>query len=212
MEFRPGATSATRPGSTPVTGIVVAYQGVTGQRELSAYGCMAVNRGTQKPGDDDMKRTTFAVLAALVIVTAAATACSTQASNGTESAVGATIQFHDARQQATEFIAYYNAIQLTEDQERIKEAALTQIPAPCCNDYTIATCCCPCNLAKSAWGLANHLIAERGMGAPAVKEVVADWLTFANDGNLEHDACYKNRCNQPMKDAACGGMDERRVL
>ena len=58
---------------------------------------------------------------------------------------------------------------MTPEQEAIKKTALTKIPAPCCSDNTAYTCCCPCNMAKTWWGLANHLIANEGYGAEQVQ-------------------------------------------
>ena len=50
------------------------------------------------------------------------------------------IKFYDAKLQAKEFIAYYNSIILTPEQEKIKSEALSAIPAPCCSNYSILTC------------------------------------------------------------------------
>ncbi len=55
------------------------------------------------------------------------------------------------RTKAEQYIDYWNAIPLTADQQRVKAEALDAIKAPCCSEYTMATCCCPCNLAKSVW-------------------------------------------------------------
>ncbi|MCA1734412.1 MAG: hypothetical protein LC732_12535 [Acidobacteria bacterium] len=72
-----------------------------------------------------------------------------------------------------EFIGYYRAIELTPKQEAVEKAALDTRPAVCCSDYTAYTCCCDCNLSKSLWGLANYLIAKRGMDADQVARVTA---------------------------------------
>lgn len=159
-----------------------------------------------------MKRSIVAILAAVFLLTTAITVYAKLLSSDEVRTGNDEIEFHDARKQATQFIAYFNLIRLTPAQDEIKEAALSEITAPCCTDYSIATCCCPCNLAKSAWGLAHFLIVERGLQALEVREIVDEWLTFANDGNLANNACYKNQCNRPMKEAGCGGMDESRVL
>ncbi|HZP40526.1 MAG TPA: hypothetical protein VFD84_03340 [Candidatus Binatia bacterium] len=53
--------------------------------------------------------------------------------------------------EARRFVAYYHTIPLTPEQERTKAAALESLKAPCCAQVSLATCCCPCNLAKAAW-------------------------------------------------------------
>ena len=50
-----------------------------------------------------------------------------------------------------QLINYYNAIRLTPAQKSIMQDALLPLKAPCCDDNSMATCCCPCNLAKSVW-------------------------------------------------------------
>src|SRR5574341_1062939 len=90
------------------------------------------------------------------------------------------IKFYDAKLQAKEFIAYYNSIALTSEQEKIKSEALSGIPAPCCSNYSILTCCCPCNLAKSVWGLSNFLIADQNYSTKQAKEAISEWIHFTN--------------------------------
>jgi hypothetical protein len=122
------------------------------------------------------------------------------------------IKFYDAHLQAQEFIAYYNSIALTPEQEKIKSKALSAIPAPCCSNYSILTCCCPCNLAKSVWGLSNFLIAKLGFSANQVKEAVLEWIHFTNKDGYAGNACYMGRCNSSFKEDGCGGMNERRIF
>lgn len=117
-----------------------------------------------------------------------------------------------ARAQAIEYIGYYHSIKLTPEQEKIKTQALSAIPAPCCKDYTAATCCCPCNLAKAVWGLSHHLIAKKGYGAARVKTAVQEWLRSTNPAGYAGDACYTGGCQRPFAQNGCGGMDERTVL
>ena len=121
------------------------------------------------------------------------------------------VKFEDARTDAYRYIAYHRSAKLTPEQEAIKEEALSAIPAPCCKDYSIATCCCPCNLAKSVWGLSELLIVERGYGAERVKSVVEDWIDFTNGNGYSGTACYKGRCGRPFAEDGCGGMDEKDV-
>jgi hypothetical protein len=71
-------------------------------------------------------------------------------------AVASPIDFIDVKEQTKEFIAYSDSIQLTPEQELVKQEALSRIPAPCCSDNSAYTCCCPCNMAKSWWGLSNQ--------------------------------------------------------
>lgn len=91
---------------------------------------------------------------------------------GTERGPDGRLVFRDLRLQTEQFIDYWSAIRLTPAQEHIKAEALDAIPAPCCKDYPMKTCCCPCNLAKSAWGFSHYLIAKRGYTVPEVKRAV----------------------------------------
>lgn len=122
------------------------------------------------------------------------------------------LKFSDAHAQALEFIAYYHSISLTPEQEKIKLEALEPIPAPCCKDHSIATCCCPCNLAKSVWGLSHFLVKERNYNAQQLRAAVQQWIRFTNKIGYAGNACYKKRCNRPFGKDGCGGMDEGRVL
>ena len=120
--------------------------------------------------------------------------------------------FHDLRKQTAEFIGYSKSIVLTPEQDRIKAEALESIPAPCCEQYSIATCCCPCNLAKSVWGLANYLIAKGHQGPAQVQQAVVRWLESTNGQKYTGDACFTGGCNRPFQHNGCGGMKETDVL
>ena len=127
-----------------------------------------------------------------------------------------------------QFIDYYEAAALTAEQESTKEDALLPLKAPCCDDNSMATCCCPCNLAKSVWGLSSYLIVEENYGVEQVRESALEWLRFIHSdyyvgqelGNrgvnpdkygLPHgDACYTGRCELTFADDGCGGMGELR--
>lgn len=122
------------------------------------------------------------------------------------------MEFTDVRQQALQFIDYNNSISLTKQQEAVKREALTAIPAPCCSQYTAHTCCCPCNMAKTIWGLTNFLIAEQGYSADQVREKVTEWIQFINPSGFSGDACFTGRCDKPFNDNGCGGMDESKVI
>jgi hypothetical protein len=127
-------------------------------------------------------------------------------------AAGGAMVFTGAREQTEQFIRDYETIALTPEQERIKVEALSKIPAPCCADNPLATCCCPCNLAKAAWGMAARLITEHGYGVEEVRQAAVDWLAVANPGGFTGNACYSGGCGRPIHQNGCGGMDARHVL
>jgi hypothetical protein len=132
------------------------------------------------------------------------------AASGKTAAKG--VQFRNVRSDAEQFIDYFSSIQLTPAQERVKAEALDAIPAPCCKEYTMRTCCCPCNLAKSAWGLSNYLVAKKGYAALEVKRAVTDWLAYINPGGFTGDACFKGGCKRAFAKNSCGGMDATQVI
>lgn len=115
------------------------------------------------------------------------------------------------REQAARYISYYHSIHLTQEQEDTKARALQAIPAPCCNSYSIATCCCPCNLAKSVWGLSNYLIAKKGYDAEKVKNEVKQWLARINENGFSGVACFKGQCGRSFDQDGCGGMNEEHI-
>ncbi len=116
--------------------------------------------------------------------------------------------FDDVRARTVEFIEYSHTIALTKDQEKTKREALGAIPAPCCADYSIATCCCPCNLAKSVWGLANYAIARLGYDTVRTRALVVDWLKATNPKGYTGDSCFRGGCPKPFAANGCGGMKE----
>jgi len=123
------------------------------------------------------------------------------------------VKFFDAPSQAAEFIGYSRSIRLTASQLKVWGAALGSMSAPCCNDFPLSTCCCPCNLAKSSWGLANFLIARRGATADQVRDSVAAWLAFVNPAGFSGDVCASSGgCARRFSHNGCGGMDERNLL
>lgn len=121
------------------------------------------------------------------------------------------ISFTDARQQAAEFMSYDRTIILTPEQKQLMDTALSSIPAPCCSRYSIATCCCPCNLAKSTWGLAKFLIARHQANADEVKSAALKWLQFTNPDGYTGDACFTGGCERPFDRNGCGGMHEDHI-
>ena len=122
------------------------------------------------------------------------------------------IEFSEVRRQTLEFIAYDDSITLTPEQEAVKKEALSAIPAPCCSDNTAETCCCPCNMAKSIWGLTKHLIADEGYSAVQVRKAVEGWIEFINPAGFSGDVCYTGGCRRPFHRNGCGGMDKTNVV
>jgi hypothetical protein len=120
--------------------------------------------------------------------------------------------FRDAAAQAKEFIGYYHSIPLTPQQQKVKEEALGAIKAPCCKDYPILTCCCPCNMAKAVWGLSQYLIARKGYAAAEVRDAVTRWLQFINPAGYTGNACYTGGCSRPFAETGCGGMDVSKLV
>jgi len=151
------------------------------------------------------KQLTVLILFAFVLFAAA------QVSTASKGAASEKIQFRDVRSQTVEFMGYYKSITLTKEQEQIKQTALSSIPAPCCSRFSMATCCCPCNLAKSVWGLSNYLIAKKNYDTQRLKVAVLDWMNFTNKGGYTGDACFQGRCGEPFKNNGCGGMKEDSV-
>ena len=124
----------------------------------------------------------------------------------------AELRFDDVRRQTEEFIGYHRQIELTPEQQQVFEEALDALPAPCCKDRTATTCCCSCNMARSWWGLAKHLIADEGLGAEAVRTKVAEWFDFIHPDGYAGDACYRGRCGRPFRHDGCGGMRDGEVV
>jgi len=122
------------------------------------------------------------------------------------------IRFFDAASQGVEFIGYSRSIVLSPEQQKVRALALGSIPAPCCSKFSAETCCCPCNLAKSVWGLSHYLIANKGAGAAEVSENVRNWIAFASASpkGPSGTACdTAGGCTRPISQDGCGGMNER---
>jgi hypothetical protein len=153
----------------------------------------------------------FAVACAAMFVLAAAGTGAELAAAGKKSRdAGFTLE--EVRARAEKYIDYWNAVPLTAAQARVKAEALNAIPAPCCSDYTMLTCCCPCNLAKSVWGLSHYLIAKQGYTAPQVKGEVLRWLESINPTGFTGNACFKGGCGRPFSKNGCGGMEATEVI
>ena len=121
------------------------------------------------------------------------------------------VAFHDAQSQTLEFIRWEQEIKLTPEQEAVKRAALEALPAACCSDNTAYTCCCPCNLSRSVWGLSHYLVAKESYSATQVKEKVSEWMKFVNPNGFSGDSCYRGGCPRPFSEGGCGGMNPNSV-
>ena len=124
----------------------------------------------------------------------------------------AAMRFRDVSAQAMQFIGYSKSIALTAEQLDLRDRVLEKIPAPCCKDYPMSTCCCPCNLAKSVWGLSNYLITEKSASAAELDRTVKQWLRFTNAKGYSGDVCDTGGCDRAFSANGCGGMDERNLL
>ena len=145
---------------------------------------------------------------AVLLGIAAVTFLALPMASGTEgSAKPGEIVFTDAKAQSEVFIGYYGSIDLDDAQEAIKRAALEPLPAPCCSDNSAYTCCCPCNLSKTIWGLSAYLITEGGADAETVRERVQEWIAFVNPDGFSGNVCTTaGGCPRPFADNGCGGM------
>ena len=124
----------------------------------------------------------------------------------------APLVFTDVGSQTRTFIGYYHSIALTREQESLKARALNSIPAPCCSDKPMRTCCCDCNLAKAVWGMSNYAVAKLGYSEARLRDKVLEWLAFINPGGFTGNSCYTGRCGLPFDDNGCGGMEESRLI
>ncbi|MEZ5362712.1 MAG: hypothetical protein R2748_10345 [Bryobacterales bacterium] len=138
---------------------------------------------------------------AVIALLSAALSCST----------GEAITFHDVKSQTLQFIEWDKQIQLTPQQEAVKKAALEALPAPCCSDNSAYTCCCPCNLSRSTWGLSKWLITEKGYSALQVKDKAAQWIAYIQPNGSSGKACYTGGCSRPFAKDGCGGMNPNAV-
>lgn len=125
--------------------------------------------------------------------------------------LGGALLFRDPAIQSREFIGYYHTIELTDVQEALKKEVLGAMPAACCSGSTAYTCCCPCNLSKTIWGLSNYAIARHGADAKQLRAAVDAWMGFVNANGFGGNACYQGGCNSAMSGGGCGGMQEDKL-
>ena len=121
-------------------------------------------------------------------------------------------QFSGSRTEVQALMQHYEAIQLTAEQEKIRRTALQPMPAPCCNNFSAATCCCECNLSRSLWGLSKFLIVEKEADAEQVRAAVEAWVQALNPSGYEGKTCSTGQCNLPFKQGGCGGMNKARLI
>jgi hypothetical protein len=153
----------------------------------------------------------FGVWLSLIVYGKRALSGETSVPKRTQASSNGAVTFTDARRQAAEFISYDRSIVLSPEQKKVMDEALSSIPAPCCAQYSIATCCCPCNLAKSTWGLSKFLIANQNANAAQVRTAASEWLQFSNPDGYTGDACFTKGCNRSFETNGCGGMDDRHI-
>ena len=120
--------------------------------------------------------------------------------------------FTGDRAETERFIAYDKSIQLTAAQEAIRVEALTPLAAPCCKEFSAATCCCRCNMMRARDGLAKHLIANLGADAAKVRTSVTAWHQAINPDGFSGDSCSTGGCGKSFQHNGCGGMTEGHLV
>jgi len=162
------------------------------------------------------------LLSAIAVAVVAASAALLLATGPSEPPMPAARATHDhpsphpsstaARTDVETLVAYNRSITLDGAQEAVREEALSALPAPCCAQFSAATCCCECNLARATWGLAKHLITSEGLDATAVRERVAAWHGSLNPAGFAGNACFTGGCNRAFAEDGCGGMEEGHLV
>lgn len=122
------------------------------------------------------------------------------------------VAFGDVEAETRRFIEWERAIRLSREQEAIKKAALSPIPAPCCSNNSAYTCCCRCNMALSIWGLAKYMISKQKADAKAVRAKTEAWITYINPNGYSGKACYTRGCARPFREDGCGGMRRSQLV
>lgn len=147
---------------------------------------------------------------ALLALTSAVLVIASDGSAGDEERWAAH-QFTGSPAEIDAFIAYYKAIELTSEQEQVRVDALSEMPAPCCSNFSAATCCCECNLSRSLWGLSKYLITEHGAGPADVRAAVEAWVAAINPDGYSGEVCMSGGCGRPFKKDGCGGMSDQQI-
>jgi len=125
---------------------------------------------------------------------------------------GSTPAFTGDRAETERLLAFEKSIQLTAAQEKVRLEALTPMAAPCCKQFSAATCCCRCNMMRARDGLAKHLIADLGLDATSVRAQVAAWHQAINPDGFTGDSCSTGQCGHAFADNGCGGMGEGQLV
>ena len=125
---------------------------------------------------------------------------------------GSAPAFTGDRTETERLIAFDKSIQLTQAQEKVRLEALTPMAAPCCKQFSAATCCCRCNMMRARDGLAKHLIADLGLDATSVRAQVAAWHQAINPDGFTGDSCSTGQCGHAFADNGCGGMAEGQLV
>lgn len=118
------------------------------------------------------------------------------------------MKFQDVPAQAIQFIRWEKSIPLTAEQKELRTQVLSKIAAPCCKEAPLSTCCCPCNLVKSVWGLSNYLIVEKRASAETLDRTVREWIQAVNPKGFSGNGCSTGACDRPFSEGGCGGMDD----
>ena len=147
----------------------------------------------------------------LALALAGAAACAEARSDDGASPQSVAPAFEGSRAEAETFMEYYDSIQLTAPQEAIRKEALTAMPAPCCSNFSAATCCCECNLSRTIWGLSKYLIAREGRGAEEVRAAAEAWVDAVNPAGFPGDTCSSGGCGRSFSEAGCGGMNPHQL-
>ncbi len=124
--------------------------------------------------------------------------------------------------------------QLSAAEMAIVREALTELVAPCCDDYRLPHCCCEgsnllCNLVRTARGLAAYMTVEGEFTLEETQDAVLQWLQFVHGdyyvaaelkeqgvdpetyGITTRGACYRGMCETPLTQGGCGGMHALKI-
>ena len=120
--------------------------------------------------------------------------------------------FSDVRANTKELIGYASSISLSPEQQKIKEEVLSSIPTTCCKKFSMLTCCCPCNMAMTIWGLSNYMLQHHNADAGQLRVAVQEWVKTIGPKGFTGDACDTGGCARPFAENGCGGMDKDHVV
>jgi hypothetical protein len=123
-----------------------------------------------------------------------------------------------------QFVDWFHTIELNESAQALEDSALSALVAPCCNDDSAATCCCECNLTRSAWGLPTSSGMGRSMkrafaGPPSIRSDLRaptptsqpSWKRGVDSGGFgltTYDSCHRGITEFLVTEGGCAGMAE----